>query len=196
MVFRAAEKETISEVAFHTRDNNAGYEVYINKHGKSEPVDSGTPTTPAASGVMPYYGYHTVKLAAPVEVEKGEYFSVMLKLSSSSAYSSVTAAENNVNVSTSTITVAGKSYFAMNETIPAPADWTDGKRIQGGSYNACIKAFSLNAGGGVDGKPGDDLGKDDPAKQEDTGGSSGGGSCMIVSVISLLAALAFLRRRS
>lgn len=152
-IFKAEGTETLTETAFYTKDNNTQYEVYVNKFGTTEPENGpGTPQNgPVASGKLPYSGYHTVELNSPVEIENGEYFAVMVKLVSPSGSKHITTAENNPNsgggtISASGITAAGMSYFAEAETTPASADWTDGKRLSGGSYNACIKIFASESG--------------------------------------------------
>ena len=151
-VFKAEGSEILNEVSFYTRDNNTKFEVYVNKFGTSEPENGpGVPQNgTVASGKLPYSGYHTVELSSPVEIEDGEYVAVMVKLSSASGQKYVTAAENNSGtygrVNASSITNAGMSWFADTENISDASDWIDGKRLSGGSYNACIKIFSVENG--------------------------------------------------
>ncbi|MBQ8693232.1 MAG: hypothetical protein IJ520_08825, partial [Synergistaceae bacterium] len=40
-IFRADSDENLNEVAFHTRNNNTSYEVYVNKYGANEPANPG-----------------------------------------------------------------------------------------------------------------------------------------------------------
>ncbi|MBQ7155592.1 MAG: leucine-rich repeat domain-containing protein [Synergistaceae bacterium] len=148
-VFRADGSESIREVAFTTADNNVPYEIYINKLGKSVPVNPGVPGTKAVSGTMPYAGYHTIALANPVDVADGEYFAVILKTDPSSTYRYSSAVEDTETVRTASVNV-GESYFARTSSDPSAADWIDGVTIidngTGRPCNACVKAFTLSAG--------------------------------------------------
>ena len=151
-MFRAEGDEVLNEVAFHTRDNNVSYEIYINKYGTDEPASPGVPqNSTVASGKMPYAGYHTVSLNNPVEVQDGEYFSVMVKLTGKTKYSYVTAVEDTGGtISASTVTAAGKSYFANTEITPVSKDWQDGKRLttagKSRSCGATVKVIATSNG--------------------------------------------------
>ena len=223
-IFKADKNESLNEVSFQTIDNNVGYEIYINTLGTSYPVNPGSPENVIASGKIPYAGYHTISLASPVEIEKDQYFSVIVKLTpSSSRYAYVTAVEdtgfnNNVDggvVAAGVITVAGKSYFALNDTKPVSADWEDGKRLVSEGKNrscaASIKIFSAEGGNNPGGnnpgeeKPGENNpgeenpGGNDPQEQENSNSSSGGGGgggCVTSSGFAgLFAALFILSRK-
>ena len=186
-VFRADSSESIREVAFTTADNNVPYEVYINKLGKSAPVNPGVPGTKAASGVMSYAGYHTIALASPVDVADGEYFAVILKTDPSSTYRYSSAVEDTETVRTASVNV-GESYFARTSSVPSAADWIDGVTIidngTGRPCNACVKAFTVPAGQVPDTPTPDDPTPDiptpdnptpDPQTENNNGG--GGGGC-------------------
>ena len=143
-IFRAADNEDLIEIGFYTRDNNVPYEIYINRLGSELPVNPGAVSSPVLSGTMTNAGYHTVTLTNPVELEKGRYFSVILKTGKSSSYSYVSAVESHYR-SGSVMVNEGESYFASSNS-PVSSDWTDGKRISGGPYNACVKVFTVPSG--------------------------------------------------
>ena len=156
-VFQAKGNESLSEAAFYTRDNNVNYEIYINKLGKTKPLNPDTPSQAALKGTMPYAGYHTVKLSSAVTVPNGEYFSVILKLSQSSGYKYTTAVEDSGGPRNSAIVNAGESYFAVDASTPKESDWKDGKTITNGStstpVNACIKIFTVSTSSPVNPDP-------------------------------------------
>ena len=183
VILRAEDDETFSEVSFHTRNNNVSYEVYINKLGSdTEPSKPGIPGTPAASGTISMAGYHTITLDAPLEVKAGEYFSVMLKLEDKSTYGYLSAVEDTgVIRSASTVTVAGKSYFAdVAGALPVSADWKDGKQlyeegtVRDSSCGACIKIFASS--GGTTPNPRDDDKQDDDNNGNNDNNNNGNGS--------------------
>ena len=151
-IFMADTAESLTEVAFHTRDNNVDYEIYVNKLGKDNPENPGTPSgEPVVSGKMLYTGYHTVTLRTPIAIEAGEYFSVIVKLGTN-AYQYASAVEDTGGFrAAGTPTAAGKSYFAKSDAAPVSGDWTDGMRVKDAngnekSCNACIKIFSASSG--------------------------------------------------
>ena len=151
VMFKADNDEILNEAAFYTRSNNTQYEIYIKNYGTKEPANPGVPQgNAAASGKIAYAGYHTVKLSTPFSVKKGEYFSVMVKLTASYGYP--TAVENTGDIvnAASTVTIAGKSYFARTKVSPVSADWRDGKRLTGAaqskSCGATIKIFAVSGG--------------------------------------------------
>lgn len=188
-IFRAENSETFNEVAFLTNDNNVKYEIYVNKLGAEEPVNPGTPSQVLASGTMPRAGYHTVTLSSPVKINMGEYFSVMVKLSGGSAtYKYYSSVEDTGSItSSSTITIAGKSYFALAETTPTNKDWEDGKRLRvkgrDMSCGACIKIFSSS----TESTPVTPNNPDNPSGKNDgaTSGGSGGGGCEAGTICAL-----------
>ena len=139
-VFKAEEDEMLVEVAFYTNDNNAPYEIYVNKLGKKLPVNPGILAEALLSGKMPYAGYHTIKLSNPFVVEEGEYYSVIAKVGKASDYPYYTGVEGGIQPSTVDV---GESYFAKADTIPTSADWIDGVTIKSNPRNASIKAMTV-----------------------------------------------------
>ena len=155
-MFKSNGEEVINEVSFRTLDNNVNYEIYVNKHGLDNPATPGVPQgEPTASGKMTYAGYHTVYLDNQVELEKDEWFSVIVKLSASSQYGKkyITAVEELSGIPDNVITDAGQSYFAESEEMPTrDKDWVDGEGLKDSNVDtdkvgkllhggACIKAF-------------------------------------------------------
>ncbi len=125
--------ENLTEVAFYTPDNNVSYEVNIYKGmtstALSTPVKGASLST--KTGTEAYAGYHTVTLSKPVELTKGEYFSVVIKLTGTNKIpleSVLTGFSDNV-------TFEAGSFFSSNGSY-----WTNASN---NSYNTCVRAFTV-----------------------------------------------------
>ena len=145
-VFRAKNDEAIREVSFHTRDNNVSYEIFVTRHGEKAPDNPGVPSEVNTTGKADYAGYHTISLNTPLAVRENDYFSVTVHLipSESSTLGDAMAISQNGNAKTSEITEAGHSYFSTAKGTPKLNEWIDTANIEGGSCNACIKAFTVD----------------------------------------------------
>ena len=135
-VFRAErDNESLIEVGFYTTDNNMPYEISIYPNigtsmPSSSPIPSGiTPTT--ISATMPCAGYHTVSLAKPLSLTKGQYFSIVVKLTGTG----MAPLERKGGFAPNAVTDTG-SFFS-----PDGSYWETGKEMGG---NACIKAFTVD----------------------------------------------------
>lgn len=87
-VFKAErDNEAINEIAFHTTDHEAKYDLYIYDLGTE------TPTAPVKEGLtalvtstdnsVKYAGYHTRKFDKPIEISKDHYFSIVMRMEAS-----------------------------------------------------------------------------------------------------------------
>ena len=192
-IFKANNDEPIREVAFHTLDNNISYEIYVMRHGTIMPNKPEIPSYANTTGIAEYAGYHTIALSQPLEVNTGDYFSVIvhLKQALNSSYNYFSSAANT-GISSSQITIAGESYFANSINKPQPSDWYDAKTV--GAYNACIKAFT--AAEEVIPEL-DDYGTDSDNIISSDGSGSGGGGCEISAEVGILLVLAvFIKKKS
>lgn len=79
-VFLSEDDAKVTSVSFYTIEPGAEYEVYIytNLEDKNNPV-SGIKSELTA-GKNDYFGYMTVELTEHVDIEKGEWFSVVVKI--------------------------------------------------------------------------------------------------------------------
>ena len=127
------DREHLKEAAFYTVANNSGYELYVYSHGMNYPSNPSTGKLIATlKGTQEYAGYHTVNLPETVSMKKGEYFSVVLKLTG--GYMPV---EAKVKDYSENAEVHGReSWFSQDGRT-----WTDGAEIQA---NACIKTFTVS----------------------------------------------------
>ncbi|MBR0080186.1 MAG: hypothetical protein IJP69_07430 [Synergistaceae bacterium] len=142
-IFYSRRNESLIRVAFNTTDNNAHYNIFVNNFGKIQPTDPGKTENCIASGDIPYAGYHTVDLPTPVNLYNGDYYSIILELtpSSGSSYKYPTAAAANIENYANITVNEGENFFAAGS--PVPSVWQDGKTVEGGPFNACIQAFTV-----------------------------------------------------
>ena len=144
-VFQAAgPREKLREIAFYTPENGAGYELRVYDLGEdkpsspipSSPIPEGAEPRARMEGVMEFAGYHTVTLPEPVPLEKGRYFSVVLRLSVKSPRP--LAVETRVKGYSEGCAVRpGESWFSRDGR-----KWLDGAALSP-AMNLCLKAFTL-----------------------------------------------------
>ncbi|MBQ9565409.1 MAG: hypothetical protein IJU98_07480 [Synergistaceae bacterium] len=169
-VFQALESgESVSEAGFYTTDNGTRYTVSVYVYGANRPAASSLTAgvKPAAekSGTFDLAGYHTVKLPQNVPVRKGEWFSVVVRLTNPS-HDFPFAVEQRVEGYTDNVVVnAGNCYFSANGK-----SWTDGAKLPELSKNfrpsnATVKAFTLC--GREEPKPEPDEDEDEDEDSED-----------------------------
>lgn len=82
-VFTAENNDPITAVSFYTTEDDADYEIYVYtdvKTGSKNTSPVNGTLASEKSGSQKYAGYHTVVLDTPVEVAKGDVFSVAVKL--------------------------------------------------------------------------------------------------------------------
>lgn len=142
-VFTAqGDNEQLKAVSFYTTNENLNFEAYI--YTGLTQSNSPTEGLPVAtmSGNIPLKGYHTVKLDKPISLEKGEKFSVVIRLFSNNPDTEVLVnidmqddhqeLKSNENVKISDF---GESFYCTDDT-----DWVDLKSVLKG--NMRIKAFT------------------------------------------------------
>ncbi len=82
-VFTAENDDPVTAVSFYTTEDDAEYEISVYKNVKissSKPSPVNGTLVSEASGSEKYAGYHTIRLENPVDVKKGDVFSVVVKL--------------------------------------------------------------------------------------------------------------------
>ena len=126
------DNEKLTEVGFYTHDNNLPYTVKIYTGMSSMPSSSPINGSPALtmSGTMTYAGWHTLTLSSPVNLTKGQYFSVVVTYTNHSK----APVEMNGGMA-STATIEDGSFFSYNGSY-----WETGKS---NNVNATIKAYTV-----------------------------------------------------
>lgn len=80
-IFQSSGNNDISAVSFYTIEPGADYEITVRTGLKTRTASDTGKNVYKQSGTASASGYHTVSLDKPVEVQQGEYFSVILKIS-------------------------------------------------------------------------------------------------------------------
>ena len=143
--------EALTEVAFYTTSLNATVSVTVYDYGAEHPEDHITEGTLLASVTNQKYplpGYHTMKLNAPVNLKKGDYFGVVLTAENPDGEYYPIAVEKRMTYYSDYARVKdGESYFLQGE------EWEDGafheEKVSGRRVvtpmNACIRAFTTDS---------------------------------------------------
>ena len=127
-------KEQLGSVSFYTYDNNYNYEVYVVTSYKNQKSLEKL-SSPSASGICKYAGYHTINFARPVTLKAGTRFAIVVKLWSSTGARTYFEAPLSGNSSQATAS-NGESYISHHGDL-----WTDFNTYLPNT-NVCIKAFT------------------------------------------------------
>lgn len=133
-VFTATARHKVDAVAFYAGGVGNEYDLYVYGHVTGAPLSGGL--IASQSGRLDLPGYHTVALNAPVVIETGQRFSVVVRLRTP-GYNFPVAVENRLaGYSDKASASAGESFVSANG-----ASWTDTTAIDP-TANVCLKAFA------------------------------------------------------
>ena len=139
--------ETLSSILFESGTANTAYEVKIyvsvDENALKENPEAGEPVA-VIPGTTTFVGWYNVQLEHPISLSKGQYFSVVVKLSKSEGKAELTI-EKNSNpdgyVSVTTHIDEGESFLYDYDNNC----WIDCVTYSENGYgNLCIKAFTVN----------------------------------------------------
>jgi len=134
-VFSASGNEELRAVSFYTPVKGTSYEIEVSKNPSIGP--RGQYSQMVSAGTFPYAGYHTVALNNPVILEKGEKFSIIIRLTTPGYGYPLAVEYPMTGYSTQAVAHSGESFISTDGKT-----WTDLTRVvQNG--NACIKAFTV-----------------------------------------------------
>lgn len=134
-VFSASGNEELRAVSFYTPVKGTSYEIEVSKNPSVGP--RGQYSQVVSSGTFPYAGYHTVALSNPVVLEKGEKFSIIIRLTTPGYGYPLAVEYPMTGYSTQAVAHSGESFISSDGKT-----WTDLTRVvQNG--NACIRAFTV-----------------------------------------------------
>jgi hypothetical protein len=158
-VFTASGNQQIEAVAFDTYDAKTRYEVRIYKNltDPNNPSSGELQSAATTTGLHTYAGYHTVPLSAPVRVNAGENFSVVIQVDGRWApgagihfpYESVLKQYSEAATAS-----RGQSFYTSAIVANASTPWKD-LTAWDSTANFCIRALANPAEaeptpGGVD----------------------------------------------
>jgi len=139
--FTAQKNESLQAVSFYTYANtNVNYTVEIYRIDKDATDPTSGTKVSEQSGIQVYSGYHTVKLDTPVQLPKGQRYSVVIKLSKENEKINVLfdTSESIGDLTDISTSAAGQSFFNMGYGWYDFADPSSSS----GNGNLKIKAFT------------------------------------------------------
>jgi len=137
-VFTAIDDRSLAAVGFYTNDANVQYDIYIYKnviHTSGNDPRSGFQAA-AKTGTFTYPGFYTVKLDAPVPLERGEKFSVVIRFVNPHYRHAVPLEIPIFHHSFAAVANPGESYVSRDGTA-----WDDLTEVVADA-NVCIKAYT------------------------------------------------------
>lgn len=133
-VFSSTQKEDLKAVSFYTPVPNAQYQVEIFNDVGTTP--RGRSASLVQQGSIPYAGYHTIQLHSSVPLQKGQKFSVIVKLVTPGYQYPIAVEYPYPGYSSRASARAGESWVSSDGT-----SWTDLTTVYANS-NVCVKAFT------------------------------------------------------
>ena len=138
-IYTAKQAEYVKAVGFYTDNSNYNCKVYIYKNVDSDAPYSGSLVLEQNANQL-YAGFHTVELSEPIEVEKGESYSVVVYQTPANGGNTRFTLDKGMNGAWFTNTVAtkaGQSFIGIHEAYM----WDAGVEY---SANCRIKAYTDN----------------------------------------------------
>lgn len=129
--FTAEDNEVLSEVMFHTLEENCNYKVYC-YNGNFIDNKNINNAVLIASGNLKYQGFHTVELSKKIILDKNKNFSIIIELKTKEG-KPATAILDKTNKEQNLITKPNRSYIYINGNC-----WLDLDKI-----DACCRVKSI-----------------------------------------------------
>jgi C1A family cysteine protease len=142
-VFTAEDREDVAAVSFYTTSENTAYtaSIYTDPSGNGPVSGAGAQAT--KSGSFEFAGYHTVKFDTTVPVNRGQNFSVVVQVTSTSGYPYLVPAEFAwPGLTSRAVASSNESYVSIDGS-----QWRDTAINTGDNpgLNVCLKAFTVPA---------------------------------------------------
>lgn len=134
-VFTSKGWDNLVSVSFYNAQANSSYEIFIYKDPGSGPVSGGV-LAATKSGVIESPGYETIALDAPIPLEEGEKFSVVVKLITPGYNYPIPMEYPYEGYASHATANPGESYGSADGI-----NWTDFTDFYANT-NVCIKAFT------------------------------------------------------
>ncbi len=147
--------EKLEAISFYTTDSNATVEwkIYTQTDRPAvTPYNETATLISSGSDTFEYPGYHTVKFSEQKSLTKGEYFTVVLKITNSEYFCPVPVELKFKKYSNFAVVHDFESWFSEDGENWEDGTWTyfvENGTVKQTPMNACIKAFT------IDGDPSD-----------------------------------------
>ncbi|MBO4266196.1 MAG: InlB B-repeat-containing protein [Lachnospiraceae bacterium] len=129
--------EILDAVYFSTHSANVDYTIDVYTGVSSGKPTEGTHVVKGQTGTTTYAGGYTIELNTPVDLKKGDTFSVIISIPADATLDIESTTTDNYN--TTAYTVSGRSLYSFGKT------WTDSSKVAEGCGDFRIKAFTVNA---------------------------------------------------
>lgn len=135
-VYTAKKDEKLKAVSFYATDKDTQYSIYVCKDFKNK-SDLDVTGDPVTTGKFTNAGYYTVELDKAFNIDKGEKYAVIVKITTPGSKRPV-AIEYVSNEKTANVKISdGESYLSLRGL-----DWESLEKDH--ESNACLKAFTDN----------------------------------------------------
>jgi len=139
-IFQATENLPVKAVGFYNPGLNASYEIYVYKNVVPGQPRSGTLAS-SKSGSLSLPGFYTIVLDQAVPVTSGQYFSVVLKLTTPGTNYQICAEGRYAGYSSNAVSAPGRSFISSNGS-----SWLDFGAYDpdgdGQGWEVCLKAYA------------------------------------------------------
>ena len=170
-VFTAAASEPLRAVSFYAGSSNTAYQIHVYR-GISEGSPRSGQEAASQAGTLGVPGYRTVVLDSPVNLQKNERFSVVVKLTTPSTYRPVPVEYRVAGYSDNASASANQSFVSLDGT-----SWQDASTLSNSS-NVCLKAFAgTRSTSTIPSSPETPAETGPTTPSEPEGGGGGGGGC-------------------
>ena len=143
-VFTATGNEKIRDIALYSSVADAEYEITIRTRVTGGP-NTGIQVFGPQRGTLGLPGYHRIQLDTPVNVNNGDKFAVIVKMTEPGGTTPIGIMYPLRNYSTSATATAGVGWVSPDGT-----SWSDAMRIGNqNNVSICLKAFTIPAEEGV-----------------------------------------------
>ncbi|WP_195983934.1 lectin like domain-containing protein [Clostridium sp. D33t1_170424_F3] len=137
-IFKAVGDETLQAVSFYTTDADAEYAIQVYTNTNNYNPTSGVKAYKAPqTGTEAYPGYHTIYLDEPVNLNKGEYYSVVVTMKNPLARAFPVATEMNATLDNFRVQAAIKPHQSFI-SVDGGKNWIDMATV-GKNYTAHSK---------------------------------------------------------
>jgi len=138
-VFTATSGESLRAVGISTNQVDTAYQVFIYTNPDNGPLSSAGPVS-TTQGTIGIPGYHTITLPAPVSLNSGQKFSVVVRLQTPNYNYPIAIEKPYSDYSSKATASPGQSYTSSTGT-----SWTD-LTTSIPNANVCLKAYTVKTG--------------------------------------------------
>ena len=142
--------EKLEAISFYTTDSNAKVEwkIYTQKERPAViPYNQDAALILSGSDTFEYPGYHTVKFSEQKTLNKGEYFTVVLKITNSEYFCPIPVELKFKEYTNFAAVHDFESWFSEDGEYWEDGSWTyfiENGTVKQTPMNACIKAFTID----------------------------------------------------